>query len=139
MEPERTDAHTDLLNVAVALEAARRAMRRSLAVAALANAVIVVATGVVAIWLPSGWPTWPFFLVAIYLAMRTAGRAEKSGLVQARPAMRVVLATAGVAMALVLILALFVNLAPAGGLWSYVIAAVVVLAVGLVSAWRVGR
>ncbi|WP_233625484.1 hypothetical protein [Actinoplanes sp. ATCC 53533] len=123
----------------IAARAARRAMRRSSVIAALANAAIVVVTGIVATWLPSGWPTWPFFFVGIYLTMRTAGRVEKPGLVQARPAWRVVLVTAGVALALVLALALFVNPASAGGLWTYVIAAAVVLAVGLVNAWWVGR
>jgi hypothetical protein len=138
-----TDACTDLQHVAVVREiaarAARRAMRRSLVIAALANAAIVVMIGVVATWLPSDWPTWPFFFVVMYVTLRTADRVEKSGLVQAKPALRVVLVTAGVGLALVLALALFVNPAPVGVLWSYVIAAAVVLAVGLVSAWWVGR
>jgi hypothetical protein len=138
-----TDARADLHHVAVVREiaarAARRATRRSLIIAALADAAMIVMVGVVTTWVASGWLTWPFFSVVIYLTMRTASRAEKSGLVQAKPAMRVVLVTGGVTLTLVLALGLVMNPAVVSGLWCYVLAAAVALAVGLVSAWWAGR
>lgn len=137
-----TDERADLDQVAVvravAARAARRVRRRSVATNAMASAVVVLGAGVVVTRVP-GWPIW--LVVAAtgaILAEWVADRAATSGPVKARSALRVSFVTAGLTAGVLLAVSQVVDMGNAD-IWAYLIAATVILAVGGVVAWWVGR
>jgi hypothetical protein len=139
-----TEDRIDLQQVtvvrAVAAQAARRAMRRSLLLSAAATATMIMLLGVLDIWVSNRWLWFPLAMAVFYVTMRAADRAEKSGPVLAKPTRRIVFSTAGVGLAAALIANyLFVVPALGSGIWTYVVAAAVLLAVGSLSAWWVAR
>lgn len=140
-----TDERADLDQVAVVrgvtARAARRVRRRSVATNAMATAVGVLGVGVVATRVP-GWPIW--LVVAVtgaLLAEWVVHRADTSGPVKARPALRVSFVTVGLTAGVLLAVGQVVDVEVGRGadIWGYLLAAAVILAVGGIVAWWVGR